>query len=67
MDLDKLKKKAKDLVDEQGDKISDGLEKVADVIDEKTDGKHTDKIQQGVAKAKEALDDLDGKRDDLKH
>lgn len=64
--FDDLKNKAKGLVDKQGDKISDGLEKVGDIVDDKTDGKHTDKIRQGIDKAKDALDDLDGKEDDFK-
>ena len=64
--LDDLKNAAKDLVDKQGDKISEGLDKAGDMIDEKTDGKYADKISEGVDKVKDALDDLDGKRDDLR-
>ena len=64
--LDDLKNTAKDLVDKQGDKISDGLDKAGEMIDEKTDGKYADKIREGVDKVKDALDDLDGKRDDLR-
>ena len=36
------------------------------MADEKTGGKHTDKIDSGVDKAKDALDKLDGKDDDIK-
>ena len=52
-------------VDSQGDKIGEGLDKVGDLIDEKTGGSHGDKIDLGVDKAKDALDGLDGKNDDI--
>ncbi|HRV68506.1 MAG TPA: antitoxin [Marmoricola sp.] len=52
-------------VDSQGDKIGEGLDKVGDLIDEKTGGSHGDKIDLGVDKAKDALDALDGKNDDI--
>ena len=63
--LDDAKKKLGNAVDKHGDKISDGLDKAGNAVDEKTGGKHRAKIQTGVAKAKGALDDLDGKRDDF--
>jgi hypothetical protein len=53
-----LKKKAEDLVEEHDDKIKDGLDKAATLANEKTGGKHRDKIEKGVAKAKDAVDDL---------
>ena len=37
----------------------------ADAVDDKTGGKHSRQIDSGVAKAKDALDDLDGKDDDI--
>ena len=64
--LDKLRGKASGAVDEHGDKISDGIDKVADMADEKIGGKHTEKIDSGADKAKDALDKLDGKDDDIK-
>ena len=45
--------KAKDLAGEPADKISDGVDKATDMIDEKTGGKHTehlDKVDDAAAK-----------------
>lgn len=61
--------KAKDLLEEHGDdakkfatdhadKIKGGVEKAAAVIDEKTDGKHTNNIETGVEKISGLLNDL---------
>jgi hypothetical protein len=63
--FDKFKSKATDLVDSQGDKIADGLDKAGDLVDEKTGGKYGDKIDQGVDIAKDRLDGLDGQDDDI--
>ncbi len=63
--LDKFKAKAKDAVDQHGDKISSGLDKAAKVVDDKTKGKYSEKIDLGTAKAKDALDKLDGRNDDI--
>ena len=63
--LDKAKKQLTDAVDKHGDKIGDGLDMVAAEADKRTGGKHTDKIEQGVAKAKDGLDRLDGRNDDI--
>ena len=64
--LDKLKGKATEMVDKHGDQIADGLDKAAGVVDKKTKGKYTDKIKTGNQKAKDALDKLDDKNDDIK-
>ena len=56
--LDDMKDKARDLAEEHGDKIKDGLEKAADFVDEKTGGKHSDKIDKGVEKGRETIDKL---------
>ena len=53
--LKRVVRKADDVVDKHEDKIVDGLDKAGDVIDEKTGGKHSDKIDKGVAKAKEQV------------
>ena len=37
----------------------------ASVVNEKTGGKHADKIDQATGKARDALDSLDGKNDDI--
>ena len=61
--LDKFRAKAKDAVDQHGDKISDGIDRAAKMADEKTKGKYSDKIDTAQQKSKEALDKLDGKQD----
>ena len=64
--FDKLKRKATKAVDEHGDQIARGIDKAASVADRKTGGKYADKIDKGAAGAKDALDKLDGKDDDIK-
>jgi hypothetical protein len=44
--------KAKDLAREHGDKIDQALDKAAEVVDQKTGGKHSDTIDKVVAEAK---------------
>lgn len=63
--LDKFKKQAEQAVDKHGDKIAKGLDKAAGVVDAKTKGKHHGQIDKGVSAAKNALDKLDGKNDDI--
>jgi hypothetical protein len=63
--FDNIKDKAEGLVDSQGDKLGEGLDKVGDLVDEKTGGKYGDQIDQGVDKAKDGLDSLDGQDDDI--
>lgn len=38
--------KAKDLAGKNKKKISDGVDKATDVVDDKTDGKHTENLQK---------------------
>ncbi|WP_347893981.1 antitoxin [Nocardioides secundeburneus] len=64
--MDNIKGKVEDAVDQHGDKIADGIDKAADLADDKTGGKHHDKIEGAASKAKDALDKLDGKNDDLR-
>jgi hypothetical protein len=70
--LDKLKKSTADVTDkasgvvaEHGDKIDEGIDKAADLADDKTGGKFDDKIDTGADKLKDGLDSLDGKDDDI--
>jgi hypothetical protein len=42
-----------------------GLDKAAGLADAKTKGKHSDQIDKGVTAAKNALDKLDNKNDDI--
>lgn len=63
--LDKAKAKLTEAVDQHGDKIAQGIDKAAHLANEKTGGKHADKIDKATVKAREALDQLDGKDDDI--
>lgn len=51
--------KIKGLVGGNADKVKDGLDKAGDVIDEKTGGEHTDKIDMATDKIGEMLEDGD--------
>ena len=46
MDLGKLAKKAKQLVDKNGERIAGGVDKATDFVDKKTKGKHHDKLEK---------------------
>ncbi|MFG3498158.1 antitoxin [Streptomyces sp. NPDC047928] len=68
--LDSLKTKlapAKDkvshLAQQHGDKIDHGLDRAAKVVDQKTKGRYSDKIESGTGKAKHALDRIAHKDD----
>ncbi|MFJ6523182.1 hypothetical protein ACVW0K_005265 [Streptomyces filamentosus] len=61
--LGPAKDKVSDLAQQHGDKIDQGLDKAAKMVDEKTKGKYSDKIQSGTGKAKEAIDRI-GHKDD---
>ena len=63
--LDKAKDKLTKAVDQHGDKIAQGIDKAAKVVNDKTGGKHADKIEKATGKARDALDSLDGKDDDI--
>jgi hypothetical protein len=63
--FDNLKDKAEGLVDQQGDKVGEGIDKAGDLVDEKTGGQYTDKVDQGQQGLKDALDNLDGQDDDI--
>lgn len=65
--FDRFKKTAEDvkatasgLAEEHGDEAKDAIDKAADVIDDKTGNKHSDKIDQGADSAKDAIDKLAG-------
>ena len=44
--------KARDLIAQHGEKVEGGLDKVADMVDEKTGGKYADHIDKGQEAAK---------------
>lgn len=64
--LDKAKQQLTKVVDEHGDKIADGVDKLGEAINTKTDGKHADKVAKGKEQLKKGLDSLDGSQDDFR-
>jgi len=52
------KDKVSGLAQQHGDKIQHGIDRAAKVVDERTKGKYSDKIQSGSGKAKGAMDRL---------
>ena len=63
--FDNIRKKATKAVDDHGDKIAKGIDKAAGMADAKTKGKYSDKVGKGSRAAKDALDKLDGRNDDI--
>lgn len=63
--LGKAKSQLTKAVNQHGDKIGRGVDKAASTLDARTGGKHHDRIAKGRTQAKDALDKLDGKNDDL--
>lgn len=61
--FDKAKAAAQKAVHDHGDKIRTASEKTGKVIDEKTGGKHHDKIHKGTQKLHETLDNVKRKGD----
>jgi MT0933-like antitoxin protein len=47
--------KAKDAMGEHGEQVDAGIEKAGDFVDERTDSKHVDQVDQGQEMAKEKL------------
>jgi ABC-type transporter Mla subunit MlaD len=48
--------KAKELAGQHADKVGDAIDKVADVVDDKTGGKYADQIDKGAEAAKGFVD-----------
>lgn len=57
MDLGKIADKAKDLLNQNEEKVEQGVDKAAEFIDEKTGNKHSDKIDSAVEKIKGVIGD----------
>ena len=55
MNIGKLAKTLKGVVDKQGDKIASGVDKATDFVDKKTKGKYTEKLEK-VDKLADKLD-----------
>ena len=51
--------KAKSLIGKNSDKAKTGVDKAADVVDDKTGGTHTEQIDGAAEKAKDAIDGID--------
>ena len=52
----------KNLAGKKSGKLDDVVEKVGDVVDDRTGHNHSDKINTAEEKAKDLLDDLDDKK-----
>jgi ABC-type transporter Mla subunit MlaD len=52
--------KVKKLAEDHGDKLEGAVDKVAEVVDDKTGGKYSDTIESGAEAAKGFLGDEDG-------
>ena len=63
--LDKAKQRLTKAVDEHGDKIEQGADKLGNVVNQKTGTKPSDQVTQGKEQLLKGLDSLDGKRDDF--
>lgn len=67
LNLGELKDKAADLAAKHEDKIETGIDKAADFIDDRTGHKHSDKLDSGAEKLKNAAEKLgDQSRSDEK-
>lgn len=53
-----LFEKAKKAISGNADKVADGVDKATDMIDEKTGGKYTEKLDKVDEKAGEVLDKM---------
>jgi hypothetical protein len=50
--------KAKDALSGQEDKVDAGIEKAGDIVDQKTDGKYVEQVDQGQEMANDKFRDL---------
>ena len=51
--------KAKKLLGDHEQQVEQGIDKAADIVDDKTGGKYTEKIDDAADKAKSAVEKLD--------
>jgi|tagenome__1003787_1003787.scaffolds.fasta_scaffold20791682_4 hypothetical protein len=54
--FDELRDKARNALEGHEEQVSDGLEKVGDLVDERTDNKYSDQIDKGVDLARDGLE-----------
>lgn len=59
--------KAKDAAEDHPDQVDSGIEKGGDFADDKTGGKHTDKIDKGEDQVSDRLGTSDGDSGDAKN
>ena len=50
--------KAKDVLSQHPDKVDQGMDRVGDIVDQRTGGQHADKIDRGVETVKDKLGDF---------
>lgn len=55
MDFKNLANKAKDLAQQNADKVDTVIDKAGDLVDQKTDGKYSDKVDSAQDAAKKAI------------
>lgn len=63
--LDDAEKDLGKAVDSQGKRIGEGLDKAGEYADKRTGDKYDKQVAEGVSQAKDRLDGLDGKDDDI--
>lgn len=63
--MDKARKSLTKAVDQHGDKIERGADRLGQTINQRTGNKHADKVAKGRTELRKRLDGLDGKNDDL--
>jgi hypothetical protein len=56
--------KAKDLLADNADTVDDVVDKLAGLVDDQTGGKHRKQVQDGAAKAKDAIAQFVGAEDE---
>jgi hypothetical protein len=62
--LDKAKQSLTNVVDQHGDKIEKGADRLGRTINEKTGNRHADKVAKGKAQLKKGMSALDRKNED---
>jgi hypothetical protein len=63
--LDNAKKQLNKAVDQHGDKIAQGADKLGEAVNRKTGNKHADKVAKGQEQLRKRLDSRDLKNDDF--
>jgi hypothetical protein len=56
--FDNMKDQGEDFLEQHRDQADAGIDKAGDAIDERTGGEHSEQIDQGAQRAKDALGNL---------